>query len=355
LPYSIAWYNHQAMPLNQVNNIILVLSGKGGVGKSSVTTQLALSFSLQGYNVGVLDLDLTGPNAPRFFGIEEKKVTMVEGGLGAVTVHEARDEQSIESPQNGSSTQSTEEPANTVLSDLQSKRRRKLGHLSVMSLGFILSTRSTAIIWRGPKKTAMVRQFLTQSAWPVANHSSIDVLLVDTPPGTSDEHISLLETLLAETALPGAPRLAGAVVVTTPQAVATSDVRKELSFCTKTNTPVLGVVENMAGFVCPHCAECTDIFSKGGGEIMATEYGVPFLGRVPIDPMFGRLIEEGAVPTYPVGTVVGGRDASTVDEAATGDGKDLLLVEKYAKCSLWPIFDGIVTKLMEDIESSRTI
>src|SRR6201996_6093244 len=126
------------MPLNQVNNIILVLSGKGGVGKSSVTTQLALSFSIQGYNVGVLDLDLTGPNAPRFFGIEEKKVTMVEGGLGAVTVHEARDEQSIESPQNGSSTQSAEEPANTVLSEPQSKRRRKLGHLSVMSLGFIL-------------------------------------------------------------------------------------------------------------------------------------------------------------------------------------------------------------------------
>jgi Mrp family chromosome partitioning ATPase len=339
------------MPLNQVRNIILVLSGKGGVGKSSVTTQLALSLSLQGYNVGVLDLDLTGPNIPRFFGIEEKKVTMVEGGLGAVTVQEARAD-FITNHHNGNGTKATEESITTsATNEPQSQTKSKLGHLSVMSLGFILSSRSTAVIWRGPKKTAMVRQFLTQSAWPV----SLDVLLVDTPPGTSDEHISLLETLLAETTTgaPGAPRLAGAVIVTTPQAVATSDVRKELSFCSKTATPVLGVVENMAGFVCPHCAECTDIFSKGGGEVMAREYGVPFLGRVPIDPMFGRLIEEGSVPTYPIGTVVGGRDVSTVN-VVESEGENLLLAEKYTKCSLWPVFDTIVKNLMEDIESSTT-
>jgi Mrp family chromosome partitioning ATPase len=324
------------MPLNQVRNIILVLSGKGGVGKSSVTTQLALSFSLQGYNVGVLDLDLTGPNVPRFFGIEDKKVTMVEDGLGAVTVHQAFNS---ESEINGS-TEPQEQGTSSSL-------KQKLGHLSVMSIGFILSTRSTAVIWRGPKKTAMVRQFLTQTAWPVP----LDFLLVDTPPGTSDEHISLLETLLAETQLPNAPRLAGAVIVTTPQAVATADVRKELSFCTKTNTPILGVVENMAGFVCPHCAECTDIFSKGGGEVMAQEYGVAFLGRVPIDPMFGRLIEEGEVPRYPLGTVVGGREFGGEEDGVVGRAQ--LLVEKYKCCSLCPVFEGIVKGLVEKIGGTR--
>jgi Mrp family chromosome partitioning ATPase len=344
------------MPLNQVNNIILVLSGKGGVGKSSVTTQLALSFSLQGYNVGVLDLDLTGPNAPRFFGIEDRKVTMVEGGLGAVTVHEACDLSSSngdhQQNRNGTSLEpTTAAPANGFSSHPQQNRHNQRGHLSVMSLGFILSTRSTAVIWRGPKKTAMVRQFLTQTAWP----AHLDFLLVDTPPGTSDEHISLLETLLAETALPGAPQLAGAVLVTTPQAVATADVRKELSFCAKTATRVLGVVENMAGYVCPFCAECTNVFSVGGGEVLAREAGVPFLGRVPIDPMFGRLVEEGVVPEYPQGTVVGGRDVSGRGEeeaqAEEDDKKEeMLLAEKYMKCSLWTIFDGIVSTLVEGIK-----
>jgi Mrp family chromosome partitioning ATPase len=311
------------MPLANVKHIVLILSGKGGVGKSSVTTQLALTLSLRGKSVGVLDLDLTGPNLPRFFGIEGEKVIQGDDGyLIPASVHEA-----TESIQNGTG-------HSNGLS-------RPVGSLSVMSLGFILSSRSTAVIWRGPKKTAMVRQFLTSTQWP----ADLDYLLIDTPPGTSDEHIALLETLLQETA--GTPRkLAGAVVVTTPQAVAVSDVRKELNFCRKTNTPVLGVVENMAGFVCPHCAECTDIFSKGGGEAMAIEFEVPFLGRVPLDPAFGVLIEEGTRPSYPQGTVVNGieirRDSSS---------KDGLLVEKYTDCSLYPVFNGIVGNLIEKIES----
>jgi Mrp family chromosome partitioning ATPase len=309
--------NHFEMPLSQVDNIILVLSGKGGVGKSSVTTQLALTLSLRGYNVGVLDLDITGPNAPRFFGVEDKKVLAVPGGIGAVPIHEA-----LPAAAEGS--------------------RAKRGALSVMSLGFILPSRSTAVIWRGPKKTAMVRQFLTQTAWP----GHVDIMLIDTPPGTSDEHISLMETLHLETAAPNSPFLAGAVLVTTPQAVATADVRKELSFCEKTAIPVLGVLENMAGFVCPHCAECTDLFSRGGGEVMAQEYGVEFLGRCPIDPMFGRLIEEGLVPEYPDGTVVGGHDFAGKREAS---GTELKLVEKYEFCSLKGIFDGVVGKLVNKL------
>jgi len=308
------------MPLDNVKHIVLVLSGKGGVGKSSITTQLALTLSLQGLSVGVLDVDLTGPNIPRFFGIEDQKVTQAPGGLVPVTVHSAS------------------APSD---SDAESKAPR-YGALWCMSLGFILSTRSTAVIWRGPKKTAMVRQFVTSTLWPAA----LDVLLIDTPPGTSDEHIALLETLLAD-----APQgtLAGAVVVTTPQAVSTSDVRKELNFCAKTGVKVLGVVENMAGFVCPHCRECTNVFSKGGGEVMAREFGVPFLGSVPIDPAFVELIEEGKVPSYPEGTVIEGRDVSA--SGAHEEGADRLLVEKYTACSLYPIFDKIVTQLKTDIDS----
>ncbi|KAF2436911.1 P-loop containing nucleoside triphosphate hydrolase protein [Tothia fuscella] len=327
------------MGLENVKHIILVLSGKGGVGKSSITTQLALTLSLQGRSVGVLDVDLTGPNIPRFFGIEAKKVTQAAGGLVPVVVHEGRDK--TIGIANGST----------------KKRRDNLtfGSLSCMSLGFILSSRSSAVIWRGPKKTAMVRQFLTSTLWP----ANLDYLLIDTPPGTSDEHISLLETLLKE-AMPG--QLAGAVVVTTPQAISTSDVKKELNFCVKTNVKVLGIVENMSGFVCPHCRECTNVFSKGGGEVMAREFGKPFLGSVPIDPAFVMLIEEGKLPTYPEGTMVegvdvGGAGLADVSEAQDPDNyvpDDGLLVEKYTSCSLYPIFDGIVKRLVLDVEGEAS-
>lgn len=206
----------------------------------------------------------------------------------------------------------------------------------------------------------MVRQFLRDVLW-----GSIDYLLIDTPPGTSDEHISLVETLLLE-ALPD--QVAGAVVVTTPQAVATADVRKELNFCRKTGVRVLGVVENMAGFVCPHCRECADVFGRGGGRVMAGEFGVPFLGSVPVDPQFGGLVEEGRRPVYPAGTVVGvGGEVVGVDGVEVeveveggadgdGDGKreremdEAPLVEKYRSCSLCPIFQGIAKELVGMIE-----
>jgi len=205
-----------------------------------------------------------------------------------------------------------------------------------MSLGFLLANRSDAVVWRGPKKTAMVRQFLTDVQW-----GSLDYLLIDTPPGTSDEHISLVETLL-KSATP--EQMAGAVVVTTPQAISISDVKKEINFCRKTGVKVLGVVENMAGFVCPNCSECTNVFSKGGGEVMARDFAVPFLGSVPIDPMFIRLIEEGKRPTYPEGTMIEGRDMQSGDHSNGKD--DGLLVEKYTSCSLSPIFSAIVEQLV---------
>lgn len=325
------------MPLENIKNIVLVLSGKGGVGKSSITTQLALTLSLKGHSVGVLDIDLTGPSIPRFFGIEEKKVRQAPGGWIPVPVHDKH------------TLPSTAAPSANGATDGQGAGT-EIGELSCMSLGFILANRSDAVIWRGPKKTAMVRQFLTDVLWP-----PLDFLLIDTPPGTSDEHISLLENLLKQTSAPTSPpnQLAGAVVVTTPQAISISDVKKELNFCKKTGIRVLGVVENMAGFVCPNCSECTNVFSKGGGEVMAMEFGVPFLGSVPIDPAFVVLVEEGVRPVYPKGTVVDGKAMVERQESeiAVEEAKRGLLVDKYRDCSLHPLFDGIVGKLVDDIWS----
>ena len=315
------------MSLQNIKHIVLVLSGKGGVGKSSVTTQLALALTLQGHSVGVLDIDLTGPSIPRFFGIEASKVTQAPGGWMPVVVHESS--------------------LATADSDRQENvHTNSRGQLACMSLGFLLANRGDAVVWRGPKKTAMVRQFLSDVHW-----GSLDYLLIDTPPGTSDEHISLVETLL-KSATP--EQLAGAVVVTTPQAISVSDVKKEINFCTKTGVRVLGVIENMAGFVCPNCSECTNIFAKGGGEVMAKEFHVPFLGSVPIDPMFIRLIEEGKRPVYPEGTIVQGRNMQesnngTANGTQTID-DDSLLVEKYATCSLYTVFEKITEELVSTIQ-----
>jgi Mrp family chromosome partitioning ATPase len=256
--------------LEKVKHIVLVLSGKGGVGKSSVTTQTALSLVNQGYKVGVLDIDLTGPSMPRMFGLEGKKIHQSSAGWIPVYTDEAK-------------------------------------RLCVMSLGFLLPDRGDSVVWRGPKKTAMVRQFLKDVVW-----GELDYLLIDTPPGTSDEHISIAEEL--KTANPD-----GAIIVTTPQAIATADVRKELNFCHKVDFNILGVIENMSGYVCPHCSECTNIFSKGGGETLAKDYNVEFLGYVPIDPKFVTMIETNT------------------------EGKDL--AEEYKNSPLSSIFNDITTKI----------
>jgi len=326
-------YEH-IMSLQDIKHIALVLSGKGGVGKSSVTTQLALTLSLQGYSVGVLDVDLTGPSIPRFFGIEDAKVRQAPGGWIPVPVHEA---------QKAGSDQDTRPPVSSDGAHGEGNgSSRGYGSLACMSLGFLLANRGDAVVWRGPKKTAMVRQFLSDVHW-----GALDYLLIDTPPGTSDEHISLVETLLKEATL---EQLAGAVIVTTPQAISISDVKKEINFCRKTGVKILGVIENMSGFVCPNCSECTNVFSKGGGEVMAREFDVPFLGSVPIDPMFIRLIEEGERPVYPEGTVVEGKDMQA-GHVADGkpEGAEDLLVEKYRSCSLHPIFDGMTQALVRSI------
>ncbi|XP_032854284.1 cytosolic Fe-S cluster assembly factor NUBP2 isoform X2 [Tyto alba] len=227
-----------------VRHILLVLSGKGGVGKSTISTELALSLRHSGKKVGILDVDLCGPSIPRMFGVQDNDVHQCDSGWVPVFVDQGKS-------------------------------------ISLMSIGFLLEKPDDAVVWRGPKKNALIKQFIADVAW-----GDLDFLIVDTPPGTSDEHISTVEALRPYKPL-------GAILVTTPQAVSVGDVRRELTFCKKTGLRVLGIVENMSGFVCPHCSECTNIFSKGGGEELAKHAGVPFLGCVPLDPQLSQSLEEG--------------------------------------------------------------
>ncbi|PIO28986.1 Cytosolic Fe-S cluster assembly factor nubp2 [Aquarana catesbeiana] len=227
-----------------VRHIILVLSGKGGVGKSTISTEIALALRHVGKKVGILDVDLCGPSIPRMLNVHNKDVHQCEGGWVPVFVDQEKS-------------------------------------ISLMSIGFLLEHPDDAVVWRGPKKNALIKQFVSDVAW-----GELDFLIVDTPPGTSDEHITTVDALR-----PFHPM--GAVLVTTPQAVSIGDVRRELTFCKKMGLPIIGIVENMSGFVCPHCTECTNIFSKGGGEELARHAGVPFLGCVPLDPNLAQSLEVG--------------------------------------------------------------
>ena len=201
-----------------VKRTILVLSGKGGVGKSTVATQLAFAFQNEGLKVGILDIDLCGPSVPKMLNLMDKEMHQCDTGWLPV-----------------------------FTDDSQS--------LAVMSIGFLLNKDDEAVVWRGPKKNAMIKQFLTDVTW-----QDRDILIIDTPPGTSDEHITVMESLRTV-------KVDGAVLVTTPQAVAVGDVRREVTFCKKAKLKILGIIENMSGFVCPNCNDCTNIFSKGGGKV----------------------------------------------------------------------------------------
>lgn len=332
------------MGLENIKHVVLILSGKGGVGKSSVTLQLALSLAQQGHNVGILDIDLTGPSIPRLLNLEDKKVTQAPGGWLPVKVHDAK-----QAPETADT--DGQHPLPTTSSS-------KRGSLHALSLAFLLPSRSSAVIWRGPKKTAMVRQFVSDVLWP----PDTDYLLIDTPPGTSDEHIAIVEELhklatnvQAVTSASGnglvldintRPKLSGAVVVTTPQAIATADVRKELNFCVKTQIPVLGVIENMAGYICPCCGEISNVFSKGGGQIMAREANVPFLGSVPIDTGFGALVEG----------VKDDQNAANGSDSTNGnvDVTSPELVERYKQCGLCPIFASFATTINQKVRGTST-
>jgi len=223
--------------LSKIKHTIMVMSGKGGVGKSTVAVNLSIGLSQQGYTVGVLDADIHGPNIPKILGIEEERLL-------------ADDEGSI-------------------------RPVEALGSLKVVSVGYLLDSKDTPVIWRGPMKHGVINQFLKDVNW-----GELDFLVVDLPPGTGDEPLSIAQ-LIKNTEGVEAPL---AVVVTTPQDVALLDSRKSIGFARALGLEVLGVIENMSGFKCPHCGEPIDLFKTGGGEKAAKDLGVKFLGSVPIDP-----------------------------------------------------------------------
>jgi ATP-binding protein involved in chromosome partitioning len=227
--------------MENVKHTFLVLSGKGGVGKSSVAVNLAVWLSKQGKHVGLLDIDIHGPSIPKLLNLERMKVQAVGDKIM---------------------------PA--VYSDT----------LKIMSVGFLLRNDTDALIWRGPMKHNIIRQFVTDVIW-----GDLDYLVTDCPPGTGDEPLSIAQLL---------GKIDGAIIVTTPQQVAVVDVKKCITFCKQLNLPVLGVIENMSGFVCPHCNQQIEIFAGNGGQEMARDFGVPFLGKIPMDPALAHACDLGA-------------------------------------------------------------
>jgi Mrp family chromosome partitioning ATPase len=225
--------------LCRIRHKIVVLSGKGGVGKSTVAVNIATALMMAGKRVGLLDVDIHGPSIPTMLGLEGRKPDGCKDGMFPID----------------------------------------LDGLKVMSLGFLLESPDDAVIWRGPLKMGVIKQFLRDVIW-----GDLDYLIIDSPPGTGDEPLSVCQLI---------GTLDGAVVVTTPQKVAAVDVRKSISFCRRMHLPVLGVVENMSGFVCPKCGEVTQIFRSGGGRRMAEDMGVRFLGAIPMDPNIAEACDNG--------------------------------------------------------------
>jgi Mrp family chromosome partitioning ATPase len=225
--------------LARIGRKILVMSGKGGVGKSTVAAYLALLLSKKGEKVGLLDVDLHGPSIPRLMNIQ--------GGLDMP-------EEGVVRPYSFSD------------------------NLSVVSLEMVLGDKDTAVIWRGPLKISAIRQFISDIDW-----GDLDYLIVDSPPGTGDEPLTVAQTI------PDAE----ALIITTPQEISLADVRKSINFCKQVNMKITGVVENMSGFGCPYCGKKISIFGSGGGKVMAHQMDVPFLGQIPLDSQMVEMGDKG--------------------------------------------------------------
>ena len=215
--------------LKKIKNKFIVLSGKGGVGKTSVSVNLAIALAAKGYNVGIMDVDLHGPDVPRMLGLK-----------GMLTLNE-----------------------NRKLSPMAYSE-----NLKAVSIESLSARKDDAIIWRGPLKNVAIQQFISEVEW-----GELDYLIIDSPPGTGDEPLTVAQTIAD----------AKAIIVTTPQEVSLADVRKSISFCNVVNMEIFGLIENMSGFNCPHCSETIDLFGSGGGEKTARTAGIKFLGRIPLD------------------------------------------------------------------------
>jgi ATP-binding protein involved in chromosome partitioning len=228
--------------ISNINQKLMIISGKGGVGKTTIAVNLAYALSLKGYKVGLLDVDIHGPNVVKLLGIENKKLT--------------------------SGTDSKIDPIK--LSE----------NLKVVSTASMLESSDTPLIWRGPLKMKIISQFLRDVNW-----GELDYLIIDSPPGTGDEPLSVAQLI---------EDLSGVIVVTTPQEVAMLDSRKSIQFARQLNIPYIGIIENMSGFTCPYCGKKIDLFNKGGGKKAADELDVEFLGDIPIDKEIVDLSDSGS-------------------------------------------------------------
>ncbi len=241
--------------MSGIKHKLLVMSGKGGVGKSTFAVNLALGLAMEGFRVGVLDVDIHGPNVAKMLGIEDRHLTSDGEYIEPIEV---------------------------------------FPNLTAVSLALAGYGHDTPIIWRGPLKMGAIKQFLSDVRW-----SELDYLIIDSPPGTGDEPLSVCQLI---------PGMDGAVIVTTPQDVALLDSRKSVNFARQLNIPVIGVVENMSGLVCPHCGKEIDLFGRGGGEKTAADMQVPFLGSVPLDPEVVKSGDAGK-------PFIASRDGNPVTEA----------------------------------------
>ncbi|MBW2603234.1 MAG: Mrp/NBP35 family ATP-binding protein [Deltaproteobacteria bacterium] len=216
--------------LKKIKNKYVVLSGKGGVGKTSTAVNLSMALANKGFNVGIMDVDLHGPDVPRMLGLKGMLDLSKNNKLNPMRYSE---------------------------------------NLKVVSIESLIESKDDAIIWRGPLKYSAIRQFIGEVEW-----GELDFLIIDSPPGTGDEPLTVAQTI----------RDAKAIIVTTPQEVSLADVRKSISFCRTVKMDILGLIENMSGFACPHCNKMVDLFGSGGGERTAGSAGIPFLGKIPFDP-----------------------------------------------------------------------
>jgi Mrp family chromosome partitioning ATPase len=216
--------------LEKIKNKFIVMSGKGGVGKTSTSVNLSIALAHKGFDVGIMDVDLHGPDVPRMLGLRD-------------------------------------------MLDLNQNKKlnpaRYSENLKAVSIESLTPSKDDAIIWRGPIKYSAIQQFIADVEW-----GELDFLIIDSPPGTGDEPLTVAQTI----------KDAKAIIVTTPQEVSLADVRKSISFCKTVKMEVFGLIENMSGFTCPHCDKTIDLFGKGGGEKTARDYGLTFLGRIPFDP-----------------------------------------------------------------------
>jgi len=258
--------------MEKIKHKLIIISGKGGVGKSTITVNLAYGLLFQGKKVGILDVDIHGPSLAKMMGVEGRHL--------------------------GASEENVIEPISIAPG------------LKVVTIASLLETADTPVIWRGPLKMKLIAQFLGDVNW-----GELDYLVADSPPGTGDEPLSVAQLI---------PGMDGAIIVTTPQEVALLDSRKSVGFAKALKMPVVGIIENMSGLICPHCGKRIDLFKTGGGEKAANDLNVSFLGRIPIEPAIVNSTDEGRP-----------------------------FIQVYAKTNTAEVMDEIVVKIMEKVENKE--